>query len=161
MEQVLLLNQDFSFLSTISWKRAMALMAKNKVEVVRYTDKTIRSERAETRIPKIVKLLYFIKKIYKVKMVYSKKVVFIRDGHTCAYCGSTDKLTIDHVNPRTKGGKTSYENVVACCWDCNNKKGDKTLDEARMVLKKRPYAPTVPDYLRMKMKDVEHILASL
>lgn len=158
MENVLLLNQDHSFLNTISWQRAMTLLSQNKVEVIKYTDKVVRSERAAVKLPKVVKLLYYIKKVCKVHMAYSRKVVFMRDKHECVYCGSKNELTIDHLHPRTRGGKTEYENVVTCCWDCNNLKGDKSLEQVGWKLRRKPYSPSVSDYLRMKMTKVENVL---
>jgi hypothetical protein len=104
--------------------------------------------------------LYFIKKVCKVHMAYSRKVVFMRDGHACVYCGSKDQLTIDHLHPRTRGGKTVYENVVTCCWECNNAKGDKSIEQVGWKLRRKPYAPSVSDYLRMKMSEVENTIMS-
>jgi 5-methylcytosine-specific restriction endonuclease McrA len=156
MESVLLLNQDYTYLSTVSWQRAIGLMVKNKVEVLKYTDKTVaNNERTYViKVPKVIKLLYFIAKIHKVRMMYNKKVVFARDKHECGYCSSKDNLTIDHVIPKAKGGKTCFENVVTSCFSCNNIKGDRTPEQARMKLRKKLYAPTVPEYMKLKLKEM-------
>jgi 5-methylcytosine-specific restriction endonuclease McrA len=66
--------------------------------------------------------------------------VLRRDAHRCAYCGNSAG-TIDHVLPRSRGGKDSWENLVACCLSCNNLKGDRTPSEMRWTLKVRPRAP--------------------
>ena len=77
-------------------------------------------------------------------MKYNKQNVIRRDGHKCQYCCnifSASELTLDHVVPKSRGGTTCYENVVACCRDCNTKKGDKTLLEVNMRLKQIPIHP--------------------
>ena len=71
--------------------------------------------------------------------------VFKRDNNECVYCGSKKELTIDHVLPRSKGGKNTWDNLVTCCSKCNLKKGNKTPEEARMPLKKRPSEPNFVD----------------
>jgi 5-methylcytosine-specific restriction endonuclease McrA len=76
----------------------------------------------------------------------------VRDNYTCCYCGSHDELTLDHVIPRSKGGKSNFENCVASCKKCNTNKGNRTPGEACMKLLKRPYKPTVIDFLIKKMK---------
>jgi 5-methylcytosine-specific restriction endonuclease McrA len=72
-----------------------------------------------------------------------------RDGHKCAYCGRADlPLTLDHVIPRSKGGDDSWENLVAACLPCNNRKGDRTPEESHLKLKVKPYAPNHIMYIR-------------
>jgi 5-methylcytosine-specific restriction endonuclease McrA len=102
-------------------------------------------------IPSVIRLLKFIKNVYKAKVSFTKKNVLIRDEYTCAYCGSKEELTVDHVVPSSKGGKTTWENCVACCQDCNYKKGNKSVEEAKMFLKFKPYHPGLVDYLRAKV----------
>ena len=77
----------------------------------------------------------------------TRKEVFLRDGHICQYCGvKTKDLTIDHVVPRHRGGKHTWENLVSACRTCNHRKGAKTLDEARMTLLRQPYQPRISTY---------------
>jgi 5-methylcytosine-specific restriction endonuclease McrA len=90
--------------------------------------------------------------IYRNKVPFTKKNVFERDSYTCQYCGATKELTIDHMMPASRGGKNSFENCVAACRTCNLKKGNKTPREANMFIKKRAYAPTISEFVRMKMK---------
>ena len=91
--------------------------------------------------PSIIRLNDFIKLPYK-KIILTRRNILKRDGHKCAYCGRADlPLTVDHIIPKSKGGDDSWENLVAACLPCNNKKGDRSPEEANLKLKIRPYAP--------------------
>jgi 5-methylcytosine-specific restriction endonuclease McrA len=165
MERVLLLNYDYTFLAMISWKKAVKLINKQKVEVIKYADEFVKTVEIVFQIPKVLKLLYFIKRIHKAQMSYSKRVVMARDNQECAYCGSGERLTIDHILPRARGGKTIFENVVACCFSCNNKKGNKTPVEAGMKLTKKAYAPTIIEYIlktaKQKGEELEELFKGM
>lgn len=155
MERVILLNSDYSFLNVISWKRAIRLMVKGKAEVVKASGKIItNAERTiEITIPKVLRLMELVKSIYKTRVPFSKKNVFVRDNFTCAYCGRTDApLTIDHIIPKSRGGDTSFENCVASCKPCNNRKNDRLPKEAGMSLRFKPHTPTIMDFFIIKMK---------
>lgn len=155
MERVILLNSDYSFLNVISWKRAIRLMVKGKVEIVKASERVIsNAERTvEIKLPKVLRLMELVKSIYKNRVPFSKKNVFVRDDFTCAYCGRTDRrLTIDHVVPKSKGGITSFENCVASCKPCNNRKNNRTPREANMVLQCKPHTPTIMEFFVIKMK---------
>jgi 5-methylcytosine-specific restriction endonuclease McrA len=77
------------------------------------------------------------------KVVLTRKNILRRDSYKCAYCGRSDlPLTIDHVIPKSRGGNDSWENLVCACTTCNNKKGDRTLEEANMILHSRPFKPS-------------------
>ncbi len=91
--------------------------------------------------PSVIRLNDYVKIPYK-KIILTRKNILKRDNHRCAYCGRGDlPLTIDHVIPKSKGGDDSWENLVAACLPCNNKKGDRTPEEAGMRLRIKPYAP--------------------
>jgi 5-methylcytosine-specific restriction endonuclease McrA len=152
MERVLLLNYDYTFLAMISWKKAFKLLNKKKAEVLKYGDDVVRSIEETFKLPKVLKLLYFIQRIHKAHMSYSKRAVMVRDNFECGYCGSTEHLTIDHIKPKARGGKTVFDNVVTCCFSCNNKKGDKTPVEAGMKLYKKIYTPTIIEYILKQVK---------
>ena len=92
--------------------------------------------------------------IYRNKVPYSKRNIMVRDDHKCVYCGTEKELTIDHVIPISQGGKTSFENCVAACKTCNSKKGSRTPSEAKMYLRVQPYAPTISEFFRKKMKQL-------
>jgi len=92
--------------------------------------------------------------IYKAHVPYTKKNVIVRDNFKCVYCGSDDNLTVDHILPVSRGGKTCFENCVASCQKCNNKKNNKTPSEAKMFMSKRPHSPTISEFFVMKMKNL-------
>jgi len=149
--RVIVLNQDYSFLNSISWQKAMKLLYKGKVTVVKYANITVNTaENIIMKIPAVVKLMKLIRTIYRTKVPFSKKNVMIRDNFTCQYCGRTDGLTIDHVIPSSRGGKNTFENCVSACKECNSKKGSKTPSEAQMYLKKQPVQPTIAEFTRVK-----------
>ena len=92
--------------------------------------------------PSVVRLNDYIKVPYK-KIILTRRNILKRDGHKCGYCGRADlPLTIDHVVPKSKGGDDSWENLVAACLPCNNRKGNRSPEEAKLKLKIKPYAPS-------------------
>jgi 5-methylcytosine-specific restriction endonuclease McrA len=151
-----LLNADYTFLNLVNWKRAICLIAKGKVEVVKDSPKTIRNaDGAEVKIPAVMRLIKLIRTIYRTSVAFTKRNVLIRDHFRCAYCGaSKEKLSIDHIIPKSKGGKMTFENCVAACRACNLKKGGRTPSEARMFLKIKPYQPTISEFLRLKFENL-------
>jgi len=151
MDQCILLNGDYTYLNTISWKKALKLVVKHKAEVLKYGSKIVRSaEKVVMKIPEVLKLTKIIRIIYKSRVPFSKKNVMIRDGYTCQYCGSKKDLTIDHIIPISRGGKSNFENCVAACRTCNIKKGGRLPSEINMYLKKKPVTPTIAEFTRAK-----------
>jgi 5-methylcytosine-specific restriction endonuclease McrA len=151
-----LLNSDYSPLGIISWKKAMKLICKKKVDVIKYSEIVISNfeKTFVTKIPLIIKLVKLIRTLWRVRVPFSKRTVIIRDNFVCAYCGVRvlKGLTIDHVIPKSKGGKSTFENTVSCCFDCNNKKDNRTPSEAKMYLKFKPYTPTIMEFLVRSIK---------
>lgn len=154
MLQCVLLNADYSFLNTVDWKKAVRLMVKKKVEVIQFSDRCIQGiEGVTIKLPAVMRLSRLIRTIYRSHVPFSKKNTLMRDGFCCAYCGLKKKqLTIDHIIPRSRGGKTSYENCVASCRNCNTLKGCRTPGEAGMSLRVKPYQPTIFEFIRIKVK---------
>lgn len=149
--KVILLNQDYSYLNSISVRRALKLIAKRKVTVEKYSKVIIKTVSAEIAVPLILRLVYLIRQLYRKAVTWSKKNVMVRDDFKCVYCGSDKNLNIDHVFPQSRGGKNTFENTVTSCVDCNNKKGNRTLREAKMFYRKRtftPYQPTVMEFIK-------------
>lgn len=143
MNSTLLLNASYEPLKIISWERAITLFFLGKVEVVEQYEKDIRSVSLVIKIPAVVRLLKYVK-LGKRKPPLNKINLLIRDAYTCQYCTSRlkkDEATIDHVRPRSKGGGSTWDNVVVACATCNRKKGNKTLKEASMKLLTPPRAP--------------------
>ena len=100
-----------------------------------------------------MRLIKLIRTIYRNRVTFTKRNILIRDQFKCAYCGTQrEKLSIDHIIPKSRGGKMTFENCVAACRPCNLKKGGRTPSEAGMFLKVRPYQPTISEFLRLKFE---------
>jgi 5-methylcytosine-specific restriction endonuclease McrA len=156
MSHCILLNADYTFLNLVNWKRAFCLMAKGKVEVVKDSRDTVRSSAGTAfRIPAVLRLIKLIRTIYRASVAFTKRNVLVRDGFRCAYCGShKERLSIDHIIPRSRGGATAFENCVAACKSCNLKKGGRTPSEAGMYLRIKVYQPTISEFLRLKFQNL-------
>lgn len=147
MEKALLLDRNYMALSVITWKRAVALMIKGKVEAVSDQNAVaIPTTSGSIRVPSILRLVSDIPwRAHQGRMKFSRKHVMSRDNYECQYCGAhlgKNTGTIDHILPSSRGGKSDYTNCVACCKDCNNIKGSKTPAEVGMQLRKKPRKPT-------------------
>ncbi len=172
--EIAILNSDFTFHQKTNFRKAFSLLQRGKAEVLKYyNDKIVKLANGNTLpIPKILRLLSMVSIIHKREILYSKKNLFIRDNYTCGYCGEEFKkqikkrivtkegktievfLTEDHIIPESRGGKTSWTNCVTACSTCNQKKANKTPLEAGMRLLKKPYSPTVFEYIRIKAKEL-------
>ena len=154
---VIVLNSNYTFLNIVNWKQAIKLMVKGKAEALEYTTKVLRNcERTfKIVVPKILRLVKMIRTLYKARVPYSKRNVFIRDRFVCAYCNEkVRKPTLDHVIPKSKGGKTTWENAVTACKPCNIKKADRTPREAGMFMSYQPHQPTVMEFLQIRIKSL-------
>lgn len=137
---VLVLNASYEPINIASAKRALVLVCKGAAVVQEISGRTLKTARVSIPLPAVIRLLTY-RAVPKHTRAVSRKSIMIRDSHTCQYCRATltaAKLTLDHVTPRSRGGKSTWENLVACCYTCNNRKGDKTPGEARMVLARQP-----------------------
>ena len=124
-----------------------------KVEVVEEYDQQIRSISLVIKAPAVVRLLKFVK-IGRKTPPLCRANVLARDNFQCQYCArslTSKEATLDHVVPRSQGGRTSWENVVCCCSSCNRRKGGRTPAEARMPLLKRPVRPDWLPVLSFKL----------
>lgn len=144
MNKVLLLTNENEPLNITSWKRAFVLLIKGKAE---YIEKIYEIEECikigETYIPRTIKLTYNVA-IPKMELPFSRENIYARDEHICQYCGRefpAKELTLDHVYPKSRGGDTDWENIVTCCKHCNQKKADRTPEEAGMPLLNLPEKP--------------------
>jgi len=156
MERVILLNADYTFLNIINWKRAVVLLVKEKVEVLKDTGRSVTNfeKTKEFVVPKVLRLVKLVKSVYRNRVPFSRKNVMIRDNYTCQYCGTKENLTIDHVIPKAQGGISDFENCTASCKPCNNYKNDRTPKQAKMRLRKRPHHPTIIEFFRIRMKSL-------
>ena len=153
MSDVLVLNADAQPLSylpllAIQWKEAITYLWMDKVTVLDwYDDWIVSSPTWETRVPAVIMLKQQQRKRRKPR--FSKVNLYIRDLYTCQYCDIQlikKELTLDHVIPLSKGGRTSWENIVAACMPCNTRKGNKTA----MKPKREPYAPDYYDLVNKR-----------
>lgn len=154
MDGTLLLNASFEPLKVISWERAVTLFFLGKVEVVHVYEREIRSVALTIKMPSVVRLLRYVK-LGQRKPPLSRINLFARDNGQCQYCGDAlpmKEATIDHVMPRSRGGKRTWENVVLACHPCNRKKGRNTPHEARMYLSQPPHAPDWLPVLSVRIK---------
>lgn len=146
MERTLLLNASYEPISVISAQRAVRLLFLGKVQVVSETNVTWRSVSISIRVPSIVRMVNYVRGLTGKRNVVrlTRKNIMIRDQYTCQYCGSKkgpENLNIDHVIPKAQGGKTAWENIVASCFKCNNKKDCRTPKQAGMAILKNPRKP--------------------
>ena len=147
--EVLVLNQNFEPLHVCNWQRAITLLYLGKAVALEHDSRVIHSPTVAIRLPTVVRLSYHIRRpLPDLKL--SRQAILARDGNACQYCGRTSRdLTIDHVIPRERGGPHTWDNLVACCLRCNNKKGNKTLKEADMTLLSKPRRPRFIPYLSL------------
>lgn len=150
-QNVIVLNFDYSYLNTVSWKKAVGYVVKQKAEIVKAAEEAIHTIDQDLTKPLIVRLLKMVRSVYKKRVPFSYKNVMKRDRHTCQYCGATKDLTIDHVVPKCKGGRNTFENCVTACRTCNHRKGNKNLYEINLQLRKEPYAPTLLQFLELRL----------
>ena len=144
----LVLNADYRPLSYYplslwSWQDAIKAVFLERVQIVSSYDRVIKSPSFEMFLPSVVSLKEYVKPAKYP--AFTRFNVFLRDRFACQYCGSRDDLTFDHVIPRSKGGRTTWENVVAACAPCNLKKGNRLPRDIRMFPMQTPYQPTVHD----------------
>jgi len=140
--RVLILNASFEPLHVCSVKRAIQLIMTDVAVRVEDADAVLRTPSRVVPVPSVVRLARYVRRPHRQKVAFNRRNLFRRDDHRCQYCRKRGSdLTLDHVLPRSRGGSTSWENVVACCRACNARKRDRTPDEAGMALDRPPKAP--------------------
>lgn len=138
----LLLNSALQGLCFLSERRALKLLFSGNVDVLASWGESFRWVGGSRPYPAILKLRYYVRPVWKRKK-FRRRAVFQRDRYRCAYCQEFlgSKCTLDHVIPRDSGGPSTWENCVTSCFPCNNKKGNRTPEQANMSLSFRPFAP--------------------
>jgi len=141
--KVLVLNSSYEPLSICDAQKAVLLLFGGKaVPVTHHPERVICTVSRSFPLPSIVRLTFFVRMPYK-KIILNRKNILIRDHFQCQYCGITNlPLTIDHIQPRSRGGEDSWENLITACPRCNSKKGNRTPHEAGMHPLKKPIRPT-------------------
>lgn len=140
MNRVLLLNATYEPIQVITLKRAVGLLVADKAEMVDSREGEISSASYSIPHPSVIRLKYYVKIPYRGTLPLTRRTLLHRDNHTCQYCGKRGD-TIDHVLPKSRGGRHSWDNVVIACRPCNAKKSDKLLGELGWRLKREPVAP--------------------
>ena len=140
MGRALLLNASLEPLCVVPMRRAVVLVLKEKAEVLARNGAVLHSERAEFPVPSVIRLNSYVRVPYRSRLPLSRRTVFARDGHRCQYCDRTAE-NIDHVVPRSRGGRHTWDNVVAACRACNSQKEDRLLSEVSLRLRRVPREP--------------------
>ena len=137
---VLVLNASYEPINICAARRALVLVLKGVASAEEESHAHVHSARHAMRVPSVIRLLEY-RSIPHQTRALSRKNILMRDRYTCQYCHRTmpsSELTLDHVVPRSRAGETTWENLVACCHPCNNRKGSRTPEEAGMRLARAP-----------------------
>lgn len=147
--QVLVLNQNYEPMSITNAKKAIILIFLGKAEIIEnHNNLMVRSINLSLPLPSIVRLTRYIS-VPRKRIVLSRKNIIKRDNHQCQYCGTTiGPVTVDHIIPKDRGGEDTWENLVCACTKCNNKKRNRTPEEAKMILLKKPQKPSHIFFIR-------------
>src|ERR1700709_2777735 len=151
---VLVLNASYEPINICAARRALVLVLKGVASAEEIAPPHVHSARRTLNVPSLIRLLEY-RRIPHQTRALSRKNILMRDRYTCQYCHKTlpsGELTLDHVIPRSRAGESAWENLVACCHYCNNRKGNRTPEEAGMKLARapRPFSPhTTPPLMRM------------
>jgi 5-methylcytosine-specific restriction endonuclease McrA len=176
---VLVLNRQYLAVHVVGVRRAFSLLCRELAEVIHCEDGQfanysfdswrevselraqfkephedwIRSVNFEIQVPRVVRLLFY-DRVPRQTIRFNRRNIFARDGNRCQYCGKkfpTSELSLDHVLPRSRGGETTWENIVCCCVSCNVRKGGRTPHEAHVSLVKTPAKPKRSPLLSIKL----------
>jgi 5-methylcytosine-specific restriction endonuclease McrA len=149
--RVLVLNASYEPINVCTMRRAAVLVLKERAEVLEERNGALRSERLAMARPCVIRLIRYVRiprDVHRRKI--TRKAVLARDAWTCQYCGhQATGLTVDHVIPRSRGGESVWENIVASCAPCNRRKGNRTPHEARMHPANRPKPPGPTVFIRI------------
>jgi 5-methylcytosine-specific restriction endonuclease McrA len=146
-KRVLVLNLDHSPVAVVTVQKALVLIFLEKVSCLSsYDTLVVRTVNREFKYPAVIRLNEYKNIPYK-GVLLNRNNLFKRDGNECQYCGSKKMLTIDHVIPKSKGGKTNWSNLVTACHRCNVQKGDKSPEQSGLKLRTTPFRPSLSFYL--------------
>jgi 5-methylcytosine-specific restriction endonuclease McrA len=143
-KQVLVLNASYEPLSLVSVRRAIVLLLREKAELLEVTQRMLRSSNRSMAVPLVIRLVHYVRLPHR-KVPATRVAIMLRDAFTCQYCGESPGrpfLTVDHVTPRSRGGKHGWENLVTACMPCNQRKGSMLPEEAGMQLLRKPFEPS-------------------
>jgi 5-methylcytosine-specific restriction endonuclease McrA len=142
---VLVLNATYEPINVCAARRALVLVLKGIAAAEESSRSFVRSPSRSLLLPSVIRLLEYRRIPFQGRAL-SRKNILLRDRNTCQFCARSlpsSELTLDHIVPRSRGGESTWENLVACCHPCNNRKGDRLPEEAGMRLLRRPRSFTV------------------
>lgn len=142
--RTLVLDRAFRPLRAIGWERAITLDLADKVQVLEYYDAVVRTAADAFPLPAVIRMPAFFRRAPQ-RVALTRRNILLRDDWTCQYCGATPsvkELTLDHVRPRSRGGLSTWENLTTACGPCNRRKGNRTPEEAGMLLRHKPVRPS-------------------
>ena len=140
---MLVLNATYEPINVCTVRRAVVLLLKDRAEIIERAEWELHSATATIPRPVVIRLVSYVRiprDTHRRKI--TRRAVFARDDWTCQYCGARANLTVDHVVPRSKGGASNWENIVASCAPCNRRKGNAFLRQAGMRLLRQPRTPS-------------------
>ena len=150
---VLVLNANYAPMTVCTAKRAISLHFLDKIDILSNYEEKINSPSLSLELPSVIKIRTYIKN-HNMAVEISRKNIIARDNYKCQYCGKQSmSLTVDHVLPKFRNGQDTWENLVAACKNCNQIKGEKTPEEAKMPLLKKPKRPNRIHYFQRLVKD--------
>jgi 5-methylcytosine-specific restriction endonuclease McrA len=147
---VLVLNATYEPINVCTVRRAVVLLLKDKAEIVERSEFELHAATCTIAGPVVIRLVSYVRiprDTHRRKI--TRRAVFARDDWTCQYCGSRSNLTVDHVVPRSKGGTSTWENIVSSCAPCNRRKGNALPHHAGMRLTKQPRTPSAHVFIRV------------
>ncbi|MBV8990167.1 MAG: HNH endonuclease [Solirubrobacterales bacterium] len=147
---MLVLNATYEPINVCTVRRAVVLLLKEKAEVVEHAGWELHSASRSISRPMVIRLVTYVRvprDTHRRKI--TRRAVFARDDWTCQYCGARANLTVDHVIPRSKGGGSNWDNIVASCAPCNRRKGDALPRQVGMRLLKQPRTPNPQVFIQV------------
>jgi 5-methylcytosine-specific restriction endonuclease McrA len=148
--RVLVLNSSYEPLNVCTVRRAIVLLLKEKAEMLEIGSRELHSESVTLPQPLVIRLVTYVSVPRdNTRRRITRRAVFARDSWTCQYCGRTSHLTVDHVLPRSRGGRSVWENIVTSCAPCNRRKGNRTPVEVDMHPRRKPRAPGPSVFIRV------------
>ncbi len=138
----LILNNSYEAIHIASARRAITMICKGVAVVEVVSPYVVKTARMEIPVPSVIRLLKY-RRVPRLNRSVSRRGILLRDGNVCQYCAAKSlpgQLTLDHVTPKSRGGQSTWENLVAACRLCNNRKASRTPEEAGMILAKKPRA---------------------
>jgi 5-methylcytosine-specific restriction endonuclease McrA len=147
---VLVLNATYEPVNVCTVRRAVVLLLKEKAEVIEHAEWELHSATTSLARPVVIRLVTYVRiprDTHRRKI--TRRAVFARDNWTCQYCGARSQLTVDHIVPRSKGGNSTWENIVASCAPCNRRKGDALPRQVGMRLRSKPRTPSAHVFIRV------------